>query len=224
MKLKVIKKLLKARDRRYIAPGLVKSLTAFFAVAKGEDDICLVYDGSVSGLNLSIWVPQFFLPALRTHLRVVDVNTYMADVDIGEMFLNFILHKELRALAGVDLTHYFPEDAEDKDGRQQKVFETWQTAAMGLCSSPYQAVQAMGVAKEFIRGDRMDPTNIFCWDEAVLNLPGSDDYDASKPWVYKVRSNDGRIAADLFIFVDDLRPTGRTRERHGWQHVKLLAD
>jgi hypothetical protein len=64
MKLKVIKKLLKARERRYIAPGLVKSLTAFFAVPKGEDDIRLVYDGSVSGLNLSIWVPRFFLTTL----------------------------------------------------------------------------------------------------------------------------------------------------------------
>jgi hypothetical protein len=222
MKLKVIKKLMKARDRRYIAPGLVKSLTAFFAVAKGEDDIWLVYDGSVSGLNLSIWVPRFFLPTLRTHLRAVDVNTYMADVDIGEMFLNFILHKELRALAGVDLTHYFPEDAEDKDGRQQKVFETWQRAAMGLRSSPYQAVQAMGVAEEFIRGDRMDPTNIFRWDEVVLNLPGSDDYDASKPWVYKVRSNDGRIAADLFIFVDDLRPTGPSK-REAWLAARQAA-
>jgi hypothetical protein len=39
MKLKVIKKLLKARDMHFIAPGRVKSLTAFFAVAKGEDDI-----------------------------------------------------------------------------------------------------------------------------------------------------------------------------------------
>jgi hypothetical protein len=34
-------------------------------------------------------------------------NAFMADVDIGEMFLNFIIHRELRALAGVDLSHYF---------------------------------------------------------------------------------------------------------------------
>jgi hypothetical protein len=57
IKLQVIKKLSKARERGYIAPGLVGSLTAFFAVPKGKDNIRLVYDGPVSGLNLSIWVP-----------------------------------------------------------------------------------------------------------------------------------------------------------------------
>jgi hypothetical protein len=76
-------------------------------VPKGEDDIRLVYDGSVGVFNLTIRVPRFFLPTIRTHLRAVDANTYMADVDIGEMFLNFILHKDLQALAGVDLSHYF---------------------------------------------------------------------------------------------------------------------
>jgi hypothetical protein len=223
MKLQVIKKLLKARERGYIAPGMVESLTAFFAVPKGEDDIRLVYDGSVSGLNLSIWVPRFFLPTLRTHLRAVDEDTYMADVDIGEMFLNFILHRELRTLAGVDLTHYFPKDAKDTpDGRGVKVWETWQRAAMGLRSSPYQAVQAMGVAEEVIRGDRKDPSNVFRWDEVVLNLPGDEDYDPSMPWVYKVRCNDGRIAADLFIFVDDLRPTGPSR-KDAWLAARQAA-
>jgi hypothetical protein len=75
----------------------------------------------------------------------------MADADSGEMFLNFILHRELQSLVGVDLTHYF--DSKDKDGRATKIWETWQRAAMGLRSSPYQAVQAMGVAEEVIRGD-----------------------------------------------------------------------
>jgi hypothetical protein len=54
IKLQVIKKLLKVRQHGYIDLGLVELLTAFFEVPKGEDDICLVYDGSISGLNLSI--------------------------------------------------------------------------------------------------------------------------------------------------------------------------
>jgi hypothetical protein len=61
----------------------------------------------------------------------------MADVDIGEMFLNFMLHKSLRPLAGVDLTHYFPRETDEK------VWESWTRAAMGLTSSPYQSVQGM---------------------------------------------------------------------------------
>jgi hypothetical protein len=82
---------------------------------------------------------------------------------------------------------------------------------MGLRSSPYQAVQAMGVAEETIRGKRGDPKNVYRWDYVRLNLPRSDAYDPSKPWVSKIRSADGKIAADLFIFVDDLRPTGPSR-------------
>jgi hypothetical protein len=163
----------------------VESLTAFFEVPKGEDDFRLVYDGSVNGLNLSIWVPHFFLPTIGTHLRAVDKNTFMADVNIGEMFLNFMLHKDLRALAGVDLSHYFESE------KAGPLWETWQRAAMGLQSSPFQCVQAMGVASKVIRGDPGDPENVFRWDSVVLNLPGSQDYDPSKPWVAKYRLDNG---------------------------------
>jgi hypothetical protein len=75
-------------------------LTAFFEVPKREDGIHLVYDGSMSRLNLSIWVPRFFLPAICTHLQAVDEDMFMADVYIGEMLLNFIPHPELQSLAG----------------------------------------------------------------------------------------------------------------------------
>jgi hypothetical protein len=87
-------------------------------VLKGEDDIRMVYDGSVSGLNDSMWIPGFALPTINTHLRAVEAETYMADVDVGEMFLNFILHKSLGSLSGVDLTCFFPQ----KDGG--RVWET----------------------------------------------------------------------------------------------------
>jgi hypothetical protein len=99
-------KLDKVRKRRYICAAFVKSLTAFFAVPKqGTDDIRMVYDGTISRLNDSIWVPRFVLPTLETHLRAVDEGTYMADVDVGDCFLNFMLHPTLRELAGVDLSH-----------------------------------------------------------------------------------------------------------------------
>jgi hypothetical protein len=34
----------------------------------------------------------------------------MAAIDLGEQFLNFILHENTQEFAGVDLTHYFPEE------------------------------------------------------------------------------------------------------------------
>jgi hypothetical protein len=41
-----------------------------------------------------------------------------------------------------------------------------------------------------------------------LNLPGSRQYDPSKPWVSKLRVSDNKVAADLFIYIDDGRVTG----------------
>jgi hypothetical protein len=62
---------------------------------------------------------------------------------------------------------------------------------MGLQSLPYQAVQAMDMVEEAIQGDQKDPSNVFCWNQVHLNLPGSDKYDPSKPWVSKLHLDDG---------------------------------
>jgi hypothetical protein len=105
----MIDKLSNVRKRRYVEAGEVFALTSFFAVPKGVDDIRMVYNGTKLGLNDNIWVPRFPLPTMNTHLRAVDSNTYMSDMDIGEMFLNFVLHESMQALCGVDLTQYFGE-------------------------------------------------------------------------------------------------------------------
>jgi hypothetical protein len=80
----------------------------------------------------------------------------------------------------------------------------------------------MGVAKEVICGDRHDLKNVFRWDKVVLNLPGSENCNPSKPWVYKLRLDDWQIAADLFIFVDDLWPTGPSR-KEAWLAARHAA-
>jgi hypothetical protein len=100
---KVRTKIGKVLGRRYIAPGLVESLTTCFSVPKGDDDIRIVYDGTGwCGLNEVLYVPRFLLPTVSTHLRQADANTFMADKDVGEMFLNFVLHEELRKYTRVD--------------------------------------------------------------------------------------------------------------------------
>ena len=196
------------RGRRYITRGVVRSLTSYFSVPKGLEDVRMVYDGTASGLNDAIWVPRFSLPTAATHLRALDAGYQMADVDIGEMFLNFVLHESMQSLCGVDLSDLFT----DEMGGKKVLWERWVRCAMGLKSSPYQAVQAVMVAEEVIKGDRLDPDNVFRWDVVRLNLPGSEDYDPTLPWVSKVRMSDGKIAADLFIYVDDARSTGSNYE------------
>jgi hypothetical protein len=64
----------------------------------------------------------------------------------------------------------------------------------------------MGHAKEQILGDPKDASNVSQWEEVRLNLPGMAEYDPSKAWVAKVRE-DGRVVADLFIYMDDFRST-----------------
>jgi hypothetical protein len=121
------------------------------------------------------------------------------------MFLNFMLHEDVRKLCGVDFTLYYPKELEGSD--MNVLWERWQRCAMGLRTSPYQAIQGILWAEELIMGDRLDENkNVFQWNQLQLNLLGSADYDPSKSWVRKLRS-DGRLAADLQIYVDDFRTT-----------------
>jgi hypothetical protein len=57
LKARVKEKLDKVLKRRYFEVGLVKSLTTFFGVPKREYDMRVVYDGSLPGLNASLWCP-----------------------------------------------------------------------------------------------------------------------------------------------------------------------
>jgi hypothetical protein len=60
------KKIDKVWKRRYVVPGEVTSLTSFFAVPKGVDNIHVVLDVTKAGLNECIWVPRFTLPIVKT--------------------------------------------------------------------------------------------------------------------------------------------------------------
>ena len=92
------------RGRRYITRGYVKSLTGFFAVPKGDNDIRIVYDASKCGLNDALWCPNFFLPTIDSVLRNASADTWFGDIDLGEMFLNFQLDEKILPWVGVDVS------------------------------------------------------------------------------------------------------------------------
>jgi hypothetical protein len=96
------------RAKRYIVVSYVKSKTGFFAVAKGENDIRIVYDASKCGLNDALWCPSFFLPTIDSILRNADSGTWFGDIDLGEMFLNFMLDEQILPWVGVDVTELCP--------------------------------------------------------------------------------------------------------------------
>jgi hypothetical protein len=184
-------------DQGYLVHGRVESLIQFFDVPKA-DDIRLVYNGRS---NKTTWAPNFWLPSMRTALRFLDYNYYSVDMDLGEMFLNFPLHRQLQTYSGVDVTPYKSDLGVSKEG---VCWLHWSTTWMGSRPSPYNAVVFYYLAEEFIRGNERDRSNPFVWDKLVLNLPGSPTFDPTRPKVIKWDSVNKGIACDLVV----LRPSG----------------
>jgi hypothetical protein len=100
-------KLATVRDKGYISKGSVASLTSYFCVPKGDQDIHMVYNATKSKLNSCLWAPNFGLPTVDILTRNISCESWMGDLDIGEMFLNFCLHPDLQPFCGVDLKPYF---------------------------------------------------------------------------------------------------------------------
>ena len=91
--------------KNYIEVGSVISLTCYFYVKKGLYDVMIVYNGTGCGLNGSIWAPYFGLPTVRHTLCSLLPGYSQCNLDIGEMFLNFMFHDTMKEMSGVDIKH-----------------------------------------------------------------------------------------------------------------------
>jgi hypothetical protein len=167
-----------------------------FYVPKGDADIRMVYNGAASGINECLFALHFELPVILYVLRGLRPGYYQADMDIGEMFPNFILGDQLRPYSGEDITyikttledlpHHQPAPLDKLPAwemRRTQRWERWTQNWMGLRDSPYRSIQMAVVAKIAAYGDKDLPSNQFQWDRVVLNLPGQADYDPTYPWV-----------------------------------------
>lgn len=201
--LQVGKKVEKVVKRGYLQEGHIKSLINFFDVPKGEADIRLVYDGTKSGLNDAVWAPNFFLCSVDSALMWTNADTWYADRDLGEMFLNYFLDEALRAFSGVDVSQITEE--------VQQLWLAWVRTFMGFKPSPYIAAKLFGWTIDMIYGDKTDPLNPFKWDDVCINLPGQIDYDPTQPRICKM---DGNLLASLLeAYVDDIRALGASEAR-----------
>jgi hypothetical protein len=100
----------------------------------------------------------------------------------------------------------------DEDSEDDRIeYTKWDRPAMGLTGSPYTCVQGSSRGKRVTLGKREDRDNVFHWEDVVVNLPGTFGYDATQPKIYEQRS-DGLIAADLVIYIDDVRTVANARE------------
>ena len=96
---------------RYLLRGYVHWDIIFFNVPKSLEDIRLVYDGTKNGINSVVWAPTFFLPTSMSLSCLLQPNTYQMDIDIGKMFHNFVLNKDIRAYCGVNVLRFKLEAA-----------------------------------------------------------------------------------------------------------------
>ena len=150
--------------------GHVSNLVNYFAVPKGDSDIRVVFDGSSCGLNDTLWAPNFFLPSANAAALLLTFQTWMADMDFGEMFHNFPMEERMRRCSGVEV-----EVQSSGGGRSTKILR-WT-----LRPSPYNAVRYYYWGEEFARGDPSDTNNPMGYDQIRLNLPGMSEFDPLLP-------------------------------------------
>ena len=205
--------------------GFTKSLIDYFCVPKGTDDVRVVFNGTSSGINNTVWAQNFWLPMAESLLRVSHFGSKYIDLDLGEMFLNFNLHSSLQPYSGVDLTPFKKEIAAEfphLNTSQKRLIGTWNRTWMGFSPSPETSIRMYYVAEEFVRGNRRDPKNPLRWDKVVLNSYGNQNYNPSLPTVYKWDNLSKMIAGDIKAFVDDLRVIGHSLE-NAWSIARQVA-
>ena len=97
--LKVANKMRKLVARGYTTEGLILALLSLFSVPKVIDDIRMVFDETVSGLNDFLWYPNFMLPSMGSLLMMVGPEMHMVNLDVGEFFIRFYFHWLLPSIA-----------------------------------------------------------------------------------------------------------------------------
>ena len=63
----------------------------------------MVHDGIASGFNDPGWVPNFRSTSVKTLICGTSSTSWMVDLDIGELFLNFMLDLDAQKYVDVDV-------------------------------------------------------------------------------------------------------------------------
>ena len=225
--------------RDYLETGHVSNTVHYFAVPKGDSDIRVVFDGTSSGLNETLWAPNFFLPSARSASLCMSFDTWMADMDFGEMFHNFQMDPKIRPFSGVELgpiacllpslsaEHAAKIRPKPSANTVRPTKLRWTRLFMGMRPSPYLAIRHYYWGEEFGRGNPSRSGNPMGYDRIILNLPGMSDYDPTNPKVMKWKDAErkggpGHVAGDVVTFVDDVRVTGHSKA-NCWQVYHQFA-
>ena len=104
----------------------------------------MIYYGTGSELNNSLWSPSFDLPMIDFVLRGLELESYFGENHLGELFLDYLLPVSLCPSCGVDLTNFYLSNASVH-------WELWNRCILGLKPSSYLTAQIMVWAEKFIQ-------------------------------------------------------------------------
>jgi hypothetical protein len=227
MRIKAAGKMKKLILRRYIVSvdrEAVRVAIPMLVVPKTliPPDIRLVLSLTECGVNPSVYVPSFALPTCDTLIKRVEAGDYMADMDVGEMFHNFMMHPTERMYHGLDIDNPILLNDPDLKGLVSAMMRFCRLDFGWRCA-PYFACRMMMRAVELAKKHPENQKSAFAWSSVKLNLPGTDGYNPTKPWVMKLRV-DGAKASDALFFVDDGRIIGSDASLCHWAARQLAAE
>ena len=210
------KKALKRKYLQFCPASSVKSFVDYFQVPKGPTEIQMVLNGTSSGLNSLVFTPNFWLPYSPMMTRLLHYEYWYIDLDVGECFLNFGIHKALIPYSGMDLTCFKKNIKKDFPNmpylEHKRLAAVWTRTWFRFRQSPEVSFIFHHLAEEIVRGDRRDKSNALRFDRIVINAIGDKKYNPALPNVFKYDDIHKRIARDLVAYVDDLRTLGFSLE------------
>ena len=80
----------------------------------------MVYNRTGCGLNDSVWAPHFRLPTVQQTVRSLLTGYSQCNLDMGEMFLSFLLNDIMKEMSGVDMQHVCSKNGVDLDWEREK--------------------------------------------------------------------------------------------------------
>jgi hypothetical protein len=104
----------------------------------------------------------------------------MTDRDVGDMFLNYQLHKDVHLYTGLDLLCLYKGHK-----KTSPRWAVWDKNLMGFAALPYNSIKMARVAEEVCKANGIETgvgcdgkeLNPFQWKRFKMNLPGIKDYN-----------------------------------------------
>ena len=116
--------------RRYLERAFISMLVSRFGVKKGVDDIRCVWDSKRNGHNETLWAPSFMLATFDNMCDLVTGDSWQEDMDVGECFLNFMMHYKEQHAFGVRMVR-------ERKGEVKEFFLRFTRLFFGCKCSPY---------------------------------------------------------------------------------------